>query len=207
MAKFKMSRAAKTAMASVHPWNRQPGETPQAWEAWEAYQKRGTLEGAAEETDKSMAQMSIWSKKWEWVARVRAKENYELNVEQVARDKVRSKQAAIWEKRKLEECESLYSLGLKLRNRANTMMDFPLATTKTSQDGKEVHVHPSKWTLATAATMARVSAEMIALATDAALDEADDFDPLNATAEECRAYIQKQVDRRKQIRAITGGGE
>jgi hypothetical protein len=191
------------SIRDLYPWNRQKGETVQAFEAFQTYYDLGserTVVKAAEKLNKSHDMFNIWSMKWKWGMRVQARDNHELNVEQAARDKVRAKMAAEWEKRRLQECEDLYVLGSLLRDRAVKMLKYPLSKEKTSVDGKTIIIEPSKWTVASAVTASKASAELITMAIDAALEE-DNFDPLSATLDQCRDYIAKQIERRKQLRS------
>lgn len=60
------------------PWERQKGETPQAFEAFSAYRDMGSKRGlrsVAQRLGKSLTLISRWSSAWEWVERCRAYDN------------------------------------------------------------------------------------------------------------------------------------
>lgn len=62
-------------MAELHPWNRQPGETSKAYEAFSIYRDLGSERSTrrvAEQLSKSEALINRWSGKYDWPARSRA---------------------------------------------------------------------------------------------------------------------------------------
>lgn len=59
----------------IHPWERQEGETPKAWEAFVVYRDLGSsrsLRGVANHLSKGMSLISRWSSRWNWVERAAA---------------------------------------------------------------------------------------------------------------------------------------
>lgn len=62
-------------MAELDPWDRQPGETSKAYEAFSIYRDMGaqrTVRGTAEHLNKSLQLIAGWSGKNDWVARAAA---------------------------------------------------------------------------------------------------------------------------------------
>lgn len=62
----------------AEPWERQPGETPEAWEAFRHYRDGGvtrSLRTVAEQLQKSQALMGRWSARHSWVLRASAYDN------------------------------------------------------------------------------------------------------------------------------------
>ncbi len=58
--------------STPEPWERQPRETPQAWQGFEAYRDREgkrSLAGVGQQLGKSTALMERWSARWSWVDR------------------------------------------------------------------------------------------------------------------------------------------
>lgn len=69
------------------PWERQKGESAQAFEAFSTYLEMGTdrsIRAVGQKLDKSRTQIGKWSKAWDWQERVRA---YDNDVEREARKK------------------------------------------------------------------------------------------------------------------------
>lgn len=63
---------------SEKPWERQPGESPQAYEAFDTYLKMGvdrSCRKVAQELSKSDTIIKRWSSTWSWQERCRAYDN------------------------------------------------------------------------------------------------------------------------------------
>ena len=75
----------------IKPWERQPGETEKAWQAFKLYRDLGegrTLQEVSRKLSKHQSNVSRWSKKWRWQSRVMA---WDMEVDRQAR-KARLKQ-------------------------------------------------------------------------------------------------------------------
>jgi len=60
---------------NLEPWERQKGESRQAFQAFAIYRDMGaarSLQKVAQQLSKSLALMKRWSEKWSWVARAAA---------------------------------------------------------------------------------------------------------------------------------------
>lgn len=69
------------------PWERQKGESAQAFEAFATYRDMGSdrsIRAVGQRLDKSRTQIGKWSSAWNWQERVRA---YDNDLEKQARDK------------------------------------------------------------------------------------------------------------------------
>ena len=197
------------------PWDRQPGESAPAHEALLIYLAAGAKRSAQSTADvigKSASLVRGWSAEHAWVERAAAFDSHNAGVEQAARDKVRATTAALWEQRRIDDCESVYKLGMLLRERSRCMLEYPLAdreVTERDAGGREtkVTIKSGPWSFATAATLAKASVDMTMLSVDVALADDDTFDASTATAEECQAYVMKHQARRRASReALQGVG-
>jgi uncharacterized membrane protein len=84
------------------PWERQPGEGEEAYEAFSVYYKAGlkrSLRKTADAIGKSRAMCDRWSKRWNWVERARgydnalAREEYQATIDAIR--KMNKQQASI----------------------------------------------------------------------------------------------------------------
>ena len=69
---------------SEKPWERQQGESAQAFEAFSAYLELGpdrSIRAVGQKLDKSRQQIGKWSSRWRWQERIRAYDNELLRQE------------------------------------------------------------------------------------------------------------------------------
>ncbi len=79
-------KSGKSADSSL-PWERQKGESGQAYEAFAAYRDMGTdrsIRAVGQKLGKSRALIERWSSQWKWQERIRA---YESDIDRKAREK------------------------------------------------------------------------------------------------------------------------
>lgn len=87
---------------SEHSWERQPGETTQAFEAFELYCELGeerSIRKVGQKSGKNDSLISRWSSRWNWVNRARdydnEKKRQELQAEKKAYRAMRDRQLGI----------------------------------------------------------------------------------------------------------------
>lgn len=67
-----------TATAPTAPWERQPGETSEAWHAFALYRDHDAADGrrslakVGQQSGKNVALIERWSVRWSWISRVAA---------------------------------------------------------------------------------------------------------------------------------------
>jgi hypothetical protein len=152
-------------------WERQPHESQKAYLAYLVYRDLGpqrSLDAAAltrqggQQVGKRAATSHVfrWSSAWRWVERAASWDAYL----QRERDQVAAEQAALWEKRRLEERESTYSLSRRLREKVETALKMPLVQARIeSVDGKPATIiEPLKYTLRDVVALARLAVDLAA---------------------------------------------
>ena len=156
-----------------HPFDRQPGESEEAFAAWGVYRDLGvsrSLEAASKHCARSMPTLKLHSARWSWVERARLWDNHLV----VERDRVRARYAAVQEKRRLKSIESDHEIAVELRAKAMTMVRWPLAVKAKDVDGRTVVITPVKWTLGTALDMLKLAKDLEASSFEAAKPESLD---------------------------------
>lgn len=93
------------------PWERQPSETPEAWQGFEVYRDhkgKRSLAAVGQELGKSTALIERWSARWSWVDRAAAWDEEEDR--QWTRERLRQRRVAA--RRHLEAAGLLIDKGL-----------------------------------------------------------------------------------------------
>jgi hypothetical protein len=112
-----------------------------------------------------------WSIRHDWVNRCL---QWDRHI-QAQRDRVAASEAAKWERRRLLACERNWDLSVKLDEKIDEMLAFPLATEKLLREGKVVHVYPAKWNYGSIALLARTLADLRAAALMAMTRPIDEY--------------------------------
>ncbi|MCM1167696.1 MAG: hypothetical protein NC401_17050 [Ruminococcus sp.] len=102
---------------SENTWERQPGESAQAFEAFDLYCKMGeerSIRAVGQRLDKSRTQIGKWSSRWNWVSRARDYDNeikrQEIQAEKKAFQTMRKRQigmAVQFQKKAFEALQNL----------------------------------------------------------------------------------------------------
>lgn len=133
-------------------------ETQKAWEAFKVYRDLGptrSLRKACEAyygSRANIARISIWSSKYDWVARVQAYDDYHEMIKQSAVEEHERRKAQDMAGRRAkveEERLALEERHLELQKQALErgfmILNWPLEKVTTERDGKTVHIHPARW--------------------------------------------------------------
>jgi hypothetical protein len=110
---------------ALKPWERQPNESPQAYEAAFAYFEMGadrSVRAVGRRLRKSGSVISKWSARWHWVERAAA---YDRSLTAVAVDAAaaeRAREAAKWERRRAKTREQDWKLAKALRAKAKAIL-------------------------------------------------------------------------------------
>lgn len=179
-------------------WDRQPGESHRAFEAFRAFLTMGPSRQvlkAASAVGKARQQLTVWADRWSWNERATAYDTHLAAVEDEARQKARAAEIAKWERRRLEHLDRAYLSGQKLYQAAETLLKHAIVTS-----GDETVVM-GRWTLATIGDFYRKACELSGVAIDAAtIDvELEAFDPATASPEQAQALLDRLAARKKQV--------
>ena len=106
---------AKKQAPSVEPelWEKQPGETPRAFEAFACYRDMGvnrSLRKVVQALDKNLTTIAEWSSKYDWVKRVEA---WDVEQDRIARRELIAEQAAT-RKRQRQQAQAMQEKGMAL---------------------------------------------------------------------------------------------
>lgn len=157
------------------PFDRQPGESSQAWEAFQIYRDAGPergIRGVARKVAKSSTLIKKWSARWGWVERVRAWEHDQAERLHAAEQEAMKSQAHVWAKRQLEFREREFTLGNKLLAKAEEILSH-----STRREGNKAG---ARFSLNDASRMAAVGSELVRRSTGLATDKTELTGPDNA---------------------------
>lgn len=217
--KAEWSGKALEMSAALKAWERQPAESPQAFEAFQAYlrvkeEKAGGQREVARRLGKSNALMDKWSKRNRWVDRHRAYENYQLMLQEREQTIALREQARQWAARRVDIREHGFGVGEALLKRANALLSLPMwdkivRDKIVLEDGREIetrtelvfHQHPrdARLLAETGLKLMRLSADMST--ENFGLPEAVDWETL--PDEEVDAYITRLLE----LRTLALGGD
>lgn len=167
------------------PWDRRPGESRQAYEAFRTYLALGhdrSIFKVAHDLNKSRQLITRWCSECGWVDRCAAHDTHLNAIEMGRREKVRAEMAERWERRRQETIEKDWANYLLLSDKIAKMIDMMMDPTK-----------PMAPTAANVNKLLRLTEAARRLSggifVEARAQEADDFDPSTATPDELRAYL------------------
>lgn len=185
-------------------WDRQPGESMKAFAAFRIFLELGpsrTIEATAREYGRSVTQVNRHSTANHWFDRAAAYDNHQASVRDAARERVMAEEAGKWERRRLEALEADFARSRLLEQRIDAMLNFPMTTRRTEDNGKTIIVQPAKWTYASLATLIKAAAERRDNAINESLFDRElrEFNPEESTAEECKAFVERQRAKRKAL--------
>lgn len=180
-------------------WERQPGETTRYYQwfriflalpplgrsinrAWavakEEYGTEKEFKGPGGRPLVAVtAQWKTVARRFRWEDRAEAYDNYLSRMDEVRwlarREELRSKE---WE------------VAAKLLDRAEQMLKFPLAKSRTEADGRVTIIEPTDWSFSDIPRVVETASKIARLAADMRPKEPSDFDKMDA--EELKAFIQ-----------------
>lgn len=199
-----MARKGIPATPDQLTYERLPGETMKAFQAFRMYRDMGpnrTIENVRVSMGKSKnysVQLWNWSRHNKWVERSKLYDDWVDSLDRQEKEMSRPR----WEALRQHALTENIELVKKLRGRVEEMLDHPLTKERVesrSNGRTDVYILPANWNWSSIATVVKTMAELeAATIAEGMLDEEDEsFDPTTATLEECREYINRQRERGK----------
>lgn len=136
-------------------WDRQQGESAQAYEAARAYFGLGadrSLNAVAQKLNKSFTLMGRWSRTWNWIGRASAYDQHLAALEQQKREQAVAVEAEKWATRRAEQRENDWALSIGLANAAAQILQ--------ALDPKQARASDAARLAEASNKLARLAAEM-----------------------------------------------
>jgi hypothetical protein len=181
----------------VRAWERQPGETSRAYEAFSTYRDLGparSLAKVGQLLGKSTGLMERWSAVHSWVDRVAA---LEARDEMLRREAVEEHLQARAEDHAAREAriqEKLLEIRERAASQSSKMLEWPLTEQRVirDEDGEATTfiIMPAKWSKNTAIGLAQLAAGAVTGLSEAREDEAEaEYDLSEISEEELTTYL------------------
>jgi len=183
----------------------QPKESSKAFAAFKCYRDAGpqrSLVRACESyygSTANLAQIKVWSSKFDWVARARSYDDWLTMHAQAAIEEFQQTKAAEFAERQMALREKLLANAEKAADQAARILDWPLTSQKVireDEDGNEITYLflPSKWSKSTAKTFQDMAATAVVGSwTTARPDEGEreiEYDFSSWSEEELQTYLE-----------------
>lgn len=143
-------------------WERQPGESAQAFDAFRIYRDLGpdgrSTAKVAQACGKNVSLINRWSSRNLWQARVAAYDAEQDRIRTAAAARAVAEEAERWERQRQRQREDEIAVRDKLFDRVNRILAWPIQETRT-EDGKTI-IKPAKWRLRDAAEMAEAASKI-----------------------------------------------
>ena len=156
------------------PWERQPGETVKAFQAFRAYRDleprdRSVLAAYRLAKGKPTARQAAgiwnrWCAEHRWVERAHAYDLHREALERAAREDM-------WRVRAAQVADTEWDLAQQLIARAQEMLRLPLVEQRLERDGRTIIVKPTRWTAADVRGYLELASRLMRLATGKPTDQ------------------------------------
>lgn len=209
----------------IQPWERQEGESPEAYRSFRAWLE--TVPAADRSFtgtyrhiySKPAAQcpagyFSAWVVKYHWRARALEYDNHLFRIEHEARLKALQAAQARWAKRKEQIAEDDFQDGEKLRLKVREIIALPvvrqtLTNTSVSEDGhttiNQYVIEPLRVRAADAANMLKLASERQRLAAEMATSIIETVDPQHQTGKRLDEARRVLVESRERFPDVDEG--
>ncbi len=195
-------------------WERQPKESPQAFEAFQAYiqvkdEGTGGIREVARRLGKSATIIGRWSDRNRWQERYRAYQNHQLILQEREQQTAIREQARAWAGRRIDIREQGFTTGQALLERAMNLLRLPVfdkvvekkVTTASGEEVDTVTVLNFQQSPRDARLMAETGLKLMRLSADMSTENfglPSDVNLDDMSDEEVDAYIAQLSELRKQ---------
>jgi hypothetical protein len=149
---------------AIKNWLRQTNESAKAYEAARTYFEMGanrTVEAVAAKYQKSIALLNRWSQRYDWVARAKAYDEHQNELQEKAREEAARKEAAKWAKRREELRNEEWKLAERIHTKLAQMLEFPVYQVEyTNEHGVQMTIKPMNWSVRDVTRMAETVAKL-----------------------------------------------
>lgn len=157
------------------PWERQPGETAKAFQAFRAYRDlypprdRSVLAAYRQAKGKPHARRAAgiwnrWCAEHAWVERAHAYDLHREQLERQAREET-------WRVRAAQVADTEWDLAQQLIERAREMLRLPLVEQRLERDGRTIIIKPTRWSAGDVRGYAELASRLMRLATGKPTDQ------------------------------------
>jgi hypothetical protein len=151
-------------------YERQPGESSPAWQAFCTYRELGPdrgLRAVARKCHKGGSLIGRWSHRWHWVKRLEAWSAHEAELLEAAQRRVAEAKAHEWARREQDLREQEWEHAEQLLAKADQMLRMPIVRQEKREnegpDGKVEKItiiEPTRWDFGTAARMIELASKL-----------------------------------------------
>lgn len=141
----------------MRAFERQPKESLKAFEAFKAYRDLGPSRSLAKASEayygdtRNLAQTGVWSRRFSWVERVQAFDDWQEMIRNDAIEEHERSKATEYAERQSALREQRLAYAEKIAGQIGEMVSWPLAKEETTEDGKTTIIRPVRWSKTTIA--------------------------------------------------------
>ena len=182
----------------------QPGESSKAFSAFKVYRDSGPNRSLAKTAEtyygsrKNLAQIGVWSSKFEWVDRARAYDDWLTMRDRAIIEEHEQAKAVEFAERQIALKEKLLSNAEKAADQAEKMLEWPLTeqrVTREEEDGSEVTYIfiPARWNKETARRLHDMAATAVVgewTRKEETAETGEEFDFSVLTDQELTTYVE-----------------
>jgi hypothetical protein len=139
----------------MRAWERQLGESAKAYAAWTVYRDLGPERSLRKTAQmyygciKNVHQLARWSRKFDWVERARAFDDYHEMIRREAIETHQRSRLQVFAARERKVQEELLEVKELYLAKLKTMAAWPLEKRIVKEGENEIHIYPARWSFST----------------------------------------------------------